>query len=162
MAGPIDSAISVISNPRLGAWGGDEEQRCFDFFLNRTAVQLSGFWSSDFWGCLLLRATHHQPAIRHAVIALGSLHERFEAGDKSFLNPVWDVREGGFALKHYNHAIQQLIKPANEGKQAVDVCLIACILFACFEVSYFNDPVCFKKKDESAGFGQCQFPANRS
>ena len=135
MADPSSSALLVIPNPVLDARGSDEERRCFDFFLNRTASQLSGFWDSDFWDCLILRATHHQPAIRHAVLALGSLHERFEAGDSSVLNPIWDKREGGFALKQYNHAIQHLIRPASEGQQAVDVCLIACLLFACFEVS---------------------------
>ena len=136
----------VIANPVLDARGGDEERRCFDFFLNRTASQLSGFWDSDFWGCLILRATHHQPAIRHAVLALGSLHERFEAGDTSVVNPIWDKREGGFALKQYNHAIQQLIKPASQGQQAVDVCLIACLLFACFEVSRSSSPHSFQEE----------------
>ena len=130
----------VIPNPILGAQGNNDERRYFDFFLKRTASQLSGFYDSDFWGCLILRATHHQPAIRHAVLALGSLHERFEAGDRSVVNPIWDKTEGGFALKQYNYAIQQLIKYTNEGQKAVDVCLIACILFACFEVLFPQPP----------------------
>ena len=135
MTGPSDSAMSVIPNPLWDARGGGEERRCLDFFLKRTAIQLSGFWGSGFWDCLIIRATHHEPAIRHAVLALGSLHERFEAGDRSVLNPVWDKTEGGFALKQYNQAIQHLIKPTGEGQRAIDVCLIACMLFACFEVS---------------------------
>ena len=126
----------MIPNPILDVRGDHKERRCFDFFLNRTASQLTGLWDSDFWSCLLLRATHHHPAIRHAILALGSLHERFEAGDSSVLNPIWDKQEGGFALKQYNYAIQQLVKPASESHQAVDVCLIACMLFACFEVSH--------------------------
>ena len=135
MAGPSDSPMTMIPNPLWDARGGGEERRCLDFFLNRTAIQLSGFWGSGFWDCLIIRATHHEPAIRHAVLALGSLHERFEAGDRSVVNPVWDKMEGGFALKQYNQAIQQLIKPASEGQRSIDVCLIACMLFACFEVS---------------------------
>ena len=135
MAGPSDSAMTVIPNPLWDARGGGEERRCLDFFVNRTAIQLSGFWGSSFWDRLIIRATHHEPAIKYAVLALGSLHERFEAGDRSVLNPVWGEMEGGFALKKYNQAIQQLIKPTNKGQRAVDVCLIACMLFACFEVS---------------------------
>lgn len=134
---PINSAMVAIPSLISGVKGNYEERRCFDFFLNRTASQLSGFWDSDFWDCLLIRATHHQPAIRHAVLALGSLHERFEAGDRSVLSPIWDRGEGGFALKQYNQAIHQVVKPASEGQQSVDVCLIACLLFACFEVSPF-------------------------
>lgn len=137
MAEPVNSAMVAIPNLIFDVRGNYEERRCFDFFLNRTASQLSGFWDSDFWGCLILQATHHQPAIRHAVLALGSLHERFEAGDRSVLNPIWDKGEGGFALKQYNQAIQHVVKPASEGQQAVDVCLIACLLFACFEVKPF-------------------------
>ena len=129
--------MAIIMNPMYDTRGSDEERRCFDFFLNRTASQLSGFWDSEFWGCLILRATHHHPAIRHAVLALGSLHERFEAGDRSVMSPIWDKGEGGFALKQYNQAIQHLIKPVSERQQAVDVCLVACLLFACFEVSPF-------------------------
>ena len=87
---PNDSAMAVIPSPVFEIWGTDKERRCFDFFLNRTAPQLSGFWDSDFWGCLILQATHHQSAIRHAVLALGALHERFEAGDTSVKNPIWD------------------------------------------------------------------------
>ena len=153
---PIDSVMVVLPNPIFDTRGSDKERRCYDFFLNRTASQLSGFWDSDFWGCLILRATHHQPAIRHAVLALGSLHERFEAGDKSVLTPIWDQGEGGFALQHYNRAIQHLIKPASKSQQAVDVCLIACMLFACFEVSPF---LCLHKifgedEDEGAEFDE--------
>lgn len=87
---PNNSAAVVIPNAIFEMRGTYEERRCFEFFLTRTASQLSGFWDSDFWNCLILRATHHQPAIRHAVLALGSLHERFEAGDRSVMNPIWD------------------------------------------------------------------------
>ena len=83
----------------------------------------------------MLQAFHHEPAIRHAVIALGSLHERFEIQDKSIMRSNLDVVQGGFALEQYNHAIRQLIDPATGSKPlAIDVCLISCVLFACFEV----------------------------
>lgn len=154
----------VIPNPILDTQGSREERRCFDFFLNRTAPQLSGFWESNFWSCLILQATHHQPALRHAVLALGSLHERFEAGDMSVMNPIWDRGEGGFALKQYNQAIQQLIKPASEGHQAVDVCLIACLLFACFEVSPFLSfhQMFGEERDEGAKSGERQLMTDKS
>ena len=138
----------MIPIPVFDPWGSDEESRCFDFFLNRTAFQLSGYWDSDFWSCSILRATHHQPAIRHAVLALGSLHERFDAGDRSVKITIWDKEEGGFALEQYNRAIQQLIKPANQGPPAVDVCLIACILFSCFEVSRFRTSISYSEQEE--------------
>jgi len=77
--------------------------------------------------------------IKHAVLALGSLHERFSNDDRSILNPIWNKGEGGFALVQYNKAIQHLVKPVDNGQQAVDVCLIACMLFSSFEVSRIGD-----------------------
>ena len=77
----------------------------------------------------------YEPSIRHAVLALSSLHERFAQEDSSILNSSWDLSEGGFALTHYNQAIQHLVKPVERGQHPVDVCLIACMLFASFEVS---------------------------
>ena len=41
----------------------EQEHRCFDFFRHRTAPRLSGSFESPFWNQLLLRATHHEPAI---------------------------------------------------------------------------------------------------
>ena len=157
------SAMVIIPSPIFEMRGSDEERRSFDFFLNRTASQLSGFWESDFWGCSILRATHHQPALWHAVLALASLHERFEAGDRSVMNPIWDKGEGGFALKQYNQAIQQLIKPTSEGQQAVDVCLIACLLFACFEVntSFISLHIFGEERDDKVKSREGQTPANQ-
>jgi len=86
----------------------------------------------------VLRATQHEAAIKHAVLALGALHERFDDGEKSVLQTIWNKGEGGFALTQYNKAIQQLVKPAASGQRTVDVCLIACVLFSCFEVSRFR------------------------
>lgn len=122
-------------NPNFHTFGADDETRCFEYFRTRTGPQLAGFFPSDFWSSLILRATFHEPVIKHAVLALGSLNERFANGDKSILNPIWNSGEGGFALTQYNQAIQHLVKPASRGQQAVDVCLIACMLFSSFEVS---------------------------
>ena len=113
----------------------EREQRCFRFFRHRTVAQLSGFFVSEFWNYRVLQIFNHEPAIKHAVIALGSLHERFEQGGSFIKSSNADIEEGGFALEQYIKAIHQLIKPPVSSKRLpVDVCLVACILFACFEV----------------------------
>ena len=115
--------------------GDEAERRSFHYFRTRTAPQLAGYFSSDFWDCLVPLSTQHQPAIRHAVIALASLHERFEDNDSSILSSNYDIAKGGFALAQYTRAIGCLIGPVTAGgQQALDVSLVACILFACFEV----------------------------
>ena len=130
----MTSPWSVLPDEVLG---NTAERRSFHFFRSRTAPQLSGYFASEFWDCLVPLSTHHQPAIRHAVLALASLHERFENNDSSILCSHYDIAQGGFSLKQYNRAIACLIEPITAGRQqALDTCLVTCILFACFEVSF--------------------------
>lgn len=47
---------------------------------------------------------------------------------------------GAFALEQYNIAIRDLLVPLSQnGERGIDLCLISCILFSCFEVitAYF-------------------------
>ena len=125
------SDMVLLSDPSLSGLA-DNERRAFDFFRSRTSTQLPGFFASDIWDRSILQATFHEPAIRHAVLALGCLHEVFERSDKYILKQNVGCK---FALEQYNLAITHLVKPAMKGQQAIDVCLIACMLFCCFEVS---------------------------
>ena len=128
--------LLLLANPSLGGLGSHDERRSFEFFRSRTATQLSGFFASELWERSILQASHHEPAIRHAVIALGCLHQRFENGHRHILKQDRDTEDYPFALKQYNLAIKHLVKPAIKGQQAIDVCLIACVLFCCFEVGH--------------------------
>jgi hypothetical protein len=130
----VTPPTSLVASPAGLFPGNDREHRSFQFFIARTAPELSGFFKTEFWDRLLLQAAHHEPSLRHAVIALGSLHERFEAGDTSVLRSNQDVVEGGFALQQYNLAIRHLVSPSIEVDQSIDVCLTSCVLFTCFEV----------------------------
>lgn len=100
-------------------------RRGFEFFVQKTSPQLSGFFGSAFWERLVLQAAHHEPAIRHAITAIGSLHQQHLVGK--------DVGST-FALKQYNLAIRSLLAPLEQQrKRGINVCLISCILFTCFE-----------------------------
>lgn len=127
--------MTIPRSPRPEVLGDQTERRSFHFFRSRTAPQLAGYFASNFWDSLVPLATHYQPAIRHAVVALASLHERFENNDNSIHSSNYDIAQGGFALEQYNRAIGCLIQPVTTGgQQELDVSLVACILFACFEV----------------------------
>ncbi|KAF2228485.1 hypothetical protein EV356DRAFT_457727 [Viridothelium virens] len=127
---PILQQISSISKILMSL----EEIRSFEYFRERTIPSLSGFFDSPFWNSYILRAVIHEPAVRHAVIALGSLHERFEAKDPTILRSNGCKFDGGFALEQYTTAISRLIEPISaRGHQALDIVLIACVLFTCFE-----------------------------
>ncbi|KAI9846842.1 MAG: hypothetical protein M1838_001117 [Thelocarpon superellum] len=130
-AGTQHRALVIAPGPSLEIPGGPQERRCFRFFRDRTVPQLSGYFSSEFWSRLLLQATHHDPIIRHAVLAVGASHERFEMLGPG---PGADHDPGAFALEHYNKSIRGLSRAmSGRGKMAADVALTSCVLFTCFE-----------------------------
>ncbi|KAL8767924.1 MAG: hypothetical protein Q9209_005712 [Squamulea sp. 1 TL-2023] len=121
-----DCAILIRKSysPAFEIFEDDAERRSFSFFKERTLAEIAGYFPSDFWERLVPLATFHEPALKHAAIALASLHERFEKGDRSVLKPNNDIAEGGFALQQYNKAIRSLIKPGeHKQKPALDTSL---------------------------------------
>ncbi|KAH6712259.1 hypothetical protein BKA61DRAFT_82540 [Leptodontidium sp. MPI-SDFR-AT-0119] len=135
-----------LSQARLGMrgisgvlFGDGQEKRAFEFFRHRTAVEMSGFFPSKFWDGLLLQASHSEPAILHAVIALGSLHELYRDG-KSVLSGDADMSsKRQFALQQSNKAIGYLTKPSTTcTPRSGEAILISCLLFVCLETFQGN------------------------
>ena len=126
---------SVSSGPSIAFDGSQRERRAFDLFRTRVAFQLSGEIDGWLWNVLLLQATHQEPAIRHAVLALGSLCEQFDPPAETPDSTVKYVgKQGPLALQQYNLAIAELTSAATSCHLALDVCLMVCMLFAYFEV----------------------------
>lgn len=135
MEAPPSLPVSLLGAPSrplsLEFPGTEHEQRSFYFFRLKTAPQLSGFLQGDVWEGLILQAALREPAIRHAVLALGSMHAKFKQSNAYGWTDT-------FALNNYSQAINMLVKSrSQQGQPAIDVCLICSILFACLEVSRF-------------------------
>jgi hypothetical protein len=105
-----------------------KERRAFDYFRTRTAVDLIACFDSELWSCYVLQLAQTEPAIRHAVIAIGSLHEHFETS-------AADHKEGSkFALQQYSTAIQQVLGSFKSSLDyPTEIALVLCGLFASFE-----------------------------
>ncbi|MCJ1258427.1 hypothetical protein MMC24_006260 [Lignoscripta atroalba] len=114
--------------------GTELERQCFHFFRNETVVEISGWFESNFWNRLVLQVSHAQPAVRHLVTALGSLHQRLLVDETVVSeNSYFDTRHQ-FALQQCNKAIGYLSVGFSAGSpQSVEVTLIACVLFVCYE-----------------------------
>ena len=110
--------------------GNNQEKRAFQYFVNRTAVELSGFYSSSFWERLILQASTIEPALRHAVIGIGALHEQYM---NETLKYDIDGQSPAFAVSQYTKAIGHLRKSLANGTQAPLTALMSCILFVCFD-----------------------------
>ena len=112
--------------------GNTQECRFLAYYQERTAADLSYPFTMELWSQFILRIALVEPAIRHAVISLGALHETFQSSQAN-LESVSD-----FARRQYGSAIQQLLKqplvnPGTRNGNATGVALVACILFACIE-----------------------------
>jgi hypothetical protein len=108
------------------------EQRLLYFFTTFTAPMLRGNFSPEFWERKVLQAAVAEPSIRHAVIAIGAIHEdfssRLQIHDSDYEPPIQ-----AFALRQYTKAIHHLHQLMATQAQQLDFTLLACILFICFD-----------------------------
>ncbi|KFZ24120.1 hypothetical protein V502_01399 [Pseudogymnoascus sp. VKM F-4520 (FW-2644)] len=105
-----------------------KERHHFRFFEQYTAMEFSGYFDNDLWTRLILQMSRTQPAVRHAVVTLGSLHENLQACDDVQV-PVTTI----YSLQHYNKAVLHLQRQLTSSQQSIGVTLTCCILFVCFE-----------------------------
>lgn len=141
---------SVDKNPSFIPDIGPDELRAIDFFHYRTAPGLASYFDAEFWTRLVVQMSYVEPTIRHAIVALGSLHEQREHGAKKMLPlmghsleaeplgismPLAKNRPGEenpLAITQYNKAIMHLSKRL-KSDASIEVTLLACILFVCVE-----------------------------
>lgn len=91
----------------------------FEYFRKYTSTKLPGLFESGFWDSLVLQASEQEPAVLHAVTALGAAHKNDEH----------------ISLVEYNKAIQHLRQNLNSSdRDVLRVCLITCLLFVCIEL----------------------------
>ncbi|KAF4446897.1 Transcriptional regulatory protein moc3 [Fusarium austroafricanum] len=104
-----------------------QEARAFDHYRVRTAKVLSGPIDASFWGGVVLKMSTTEPAVRHAILAISSLHEAVDSRGKSARDI--DTR---FAFREYGNAITSLRNWGQRSEPSV-VPLLVCVLFICVE-----------------------------
>ncbi|KAJ5980349.1 hypothetical protein N7481_007647 [Penicillium waksmanii] len=107
----------------------DSSLRSLEFFQHVVAPVLSGPLGRSFWTHLVAQLAHQEPAARHAVITISSLYEQFGKGLKEIRSPYDD----GYAMRHYNSAIKDIISLKAHYREQVDTAIIVSILFSCIE-----------------------------
>ncbi|KEQ61520.1 uncharacterized protein M437DRAFT_8948, partial [Aureobasidium melanogenum CBS 110374] len=108
-----------------------------EFFSMRTGPALSNVLSHSFWSFSLPQLSLSEPAIRHALVALGSAHARFEA-EATNNQAVQDAIQPDFTLRHYNESIKQLKLYLSRESQSLDIALLCCLMFISLECIYGN------------------------
>lgn len=127
------NSTDLIQRISLHIPGNAEEKRGFDFFLRNTAAELSGYYDSSFWEKLILAASAQKPSLRHAVIALGALHEDFSQKRLVPSTTSAEDPKTQFALNQYAKAMGALRRSLSSGKEEPLTALMSCILFVCFD-----------------------------
>ncbi|TIC90998.1 Transcriptional regulatory protein moc3 [Colletotrichum higginsianum] len=118
--------------------GGTKEQRAFDFYRSFSAPSIfSDGVSSMLWKKLVPHFCHAEPAIRHAVLAISSLHETLALppGSNSAVEEENNhgVLTNAFAAEQYGKALKCLQEWKPTETSPATVPLLACLLFICIE-----------------------------
>lgn len=112
--------------------GSLEERRSFDYFRHQVVYDISGFFELAFWNHFVLQASHSEPCVRHALLALSALHESYEVASSSVTtteaNPLKTL-----ALKEYTKAIGLLANNISSQQPPLQTILVSCIVFIWIE-----------------------------
>ncbi|KAL5353945.1 hypothetical protein ACLOAV_000030 [Pseudogymnoascus australis] len=133
---PLPASPSPTSTRTLPLRGAitQHEQRAFEYFAHRTSRKLPGIFDSHFWSSLVFQASARDPAVLHALIALGAV----DLGKATRELTCAAERVRGYervALVQYNKAIASLgVHFKSRDRDAMRVALITCMLFICIEL----------------------------
>ena len=117
---PISSCESTMDRNSL---------RSFTYFREKTSPELSAHQDQSFWNSLILQISHGQPAIKHLLTAVGSLHEALEVAYSTMCNEdAQPLRV--YALKQQGQGIRLLKDSGGLPSEAI---LISSVLLICFE-----------------------------
>jgi hypothetical protein len=119
----------VVDLPGISSY----EREWFKIFRLQTAQDLPGLFQSKFWATIIPQVSHSEPAVLHAVVALGALHQRSVRCGMSI--PAQDMTDKllQFGLSHFNKSVSQLYKRM-EDRESARILLMSCILFFSIEL----------------------------
>ncbi|KAJ6784784.1 hypothetical protein PWT90_06233 [Aphanocladium album] len=106
--------------------------RAFDYYRSQSAPVLSNIMDSEFWGGLVMRLSITEPVVRHAVLAMSSLHEHLSTrqGPTNTIGP-------SFIYAEYGKSISALRNWKAEDGPTIP--LLACVLYTCLEFLLDNE-----------------------
>ncbi|KAF2111685.1 hypothetical protein BDV96DRAFT_649663 [Lophiotrema nucula] len=122
---------TISRNPSRSLSPEAAENRSFFYFQHHTLPKWTEFFDSELWSQKILQLSHSEPAIKHGILALSTMHERFED-----TTPIFSAKTNDFAFVQYMQAVKHsndLLTAHQEGKADLEKVLIACIIFTCYE-----------------------------
>ncbi|PYH45836.1 Zn(II)2Cys6 transcription factor [Aspergillus saccharolyticus JOP 1030-1] len=116
-----------------------DEKRCFSYFQLRSISHLIASFDNPLWEKLVLQMSYNEPAVYHAVVALGSIHQDLEQHGLPI--PVSgqrpDTALSRFATEQSLRSYSLLTKRrASQDPALRQVVLVCCLLFTLAELLY--------------------------
>ncbi|QSZ32841.1 hypothetical protein DSL72_002421 [Monilinia vaccinii-corymbosi] len=126
--------LSIHVGVQFGTREDPLEPAMLDFFRTFTAAEFAGDFSTEFWERRVFQAATIEPSIRHGILALGAIHKNYT---ETYQQPRAVSKEPtptqAFAFRQYTKAIQILRESIVREPYSLDMTLISCILFICFD-----------------------------
>lgn len=130
---PTSLCTSFSENP--------QESQIFDFLRHESAPKFAGNFASTFWDSTVFAVALTEPAVKHALVAVGALHMLYYRKDVFSQIGYYSEPAYTLALQQYNKAIKSLNKSlTDDGGNQQRVVLFTCVLFIFFEVIRGNEP----------------------
>ncbi|KAF2165229.1 hypothetical protein M409DRAFT_24612 [Zasmidium cellare ATCC 36951] len=121
---------SPTKAPQALPFQDSKELRYLEYFRLRTAPDIAGVHNPELWTYHVMQVAVAEPAIWHATLALGSLHERFESNASMSLSTA-DME---YPLTQYGKAINILCSSIKGSADNLkETPLLACAMFCAFE-----------------------------
>ena len=112
-------------------FANDTERHSYQYLQEEVLPRISSHYDQPFWEEWILKISPSQSAIRHALMAVASVHESLLLGWDEEL-PLGPRPQNGFALQQYNQAIALLTTEAVH-PLSTEVILTACLVFVTLE-----------------------------
>ncbi|KAI2631541.1 hypothetical protein GGS26DRAFT_98805 [Hypomontagnella submonticulosa] len=135
---PSPLSETTLNSPLTAS---EAENRAFRYFAHGGASTLSGYMDLDLWSRFIPQICHAETAVRHAVVAIGSLLINADARLSASASTSGSVvgTQLSFALQHYNKAIHSTLTNNNIGRPDILIQRITFLLFFCIEVLQGHD-----------------------
>jgi hypothetical protein len=113
-----------------------------DFYHRCAANSIASNFDRDFWSGIVLQLTQSEPAVRHAVAALGFL-VKTEPGSLKHARSFSAMENRKTLLFQYNKSVRSLVTRMSEPSYTVEIGLVTCLLFICIECLRGDYPAAF-------------------
>ncbi|KAI9151479.1 Transcription regulator lscL [Paramyrothecium foliicola] len=124
-------AISPAATPDFES---PEERRAFDYYRTRSAPLIGSAMDLDFWAGLVVKLSVREPVVRHAMLALSSIHESLSTGGPDAIS-----FQRSFAFAEYGKAISSM-RQWDSQRSSEAIPLLVCLLFVCIEFLLGDEP----------------------